>query len=450
MIIELPQVGESVTEGVIGRWLKSPGERVERFDPLVEVVTDKVNMEMPSPVSGTLTSIIAAEGETVPMGAPIAEMEVEGEASADEARSEGASVQAAPADRIGTLLKDVAPVGPTGSGGPISADPAPETASGPSSRRGGRADRRRYSPAVLRLADERDIDLDQVRGTGLGGRVTLKDVRQFIAQMAPQADEGSDDAPGAGTSAVETRAAPSPMTDDATPEADEQRAPLSPVRRMIAENMARSATVIPQAWTLVEVDVSGLVARRAAVRGEFQRREGINITYLPFAMKAIAESLKENPLLNSSWGGDSIIYKRRINIGIAAATPNGLVVPVVHDADTLSVAGLARRIDDLTTRARAGRLTLDDVQGGTFTLNNTGALGSVLSQPLVNHPQAAILTTEAIVKRPVVVGDGIAIRSMMNLCMSFDHRIMDGAEASAFINAVKRRLEGIGADTGVY
>lgn len=450
MIIELPQVGESVTEGVIGRWLKSPGERVERFDPLVEVVTDKVNMEMPSPVSGTLTSIIAAEGETVPMGAPIAEMEVEGEASADQARSEGASVQAAPVDRIGTLLKDVAPVGPTGSGGPISADPAPETASGPPSRRGGRADRRRYSPAVLRLADERDIDLDQVRGTGLGGRVTLKDVRQFIAQMGAQSDEGADDAPGAGTSAVETRAAPSPMTDDATPGTYEERAPLSPVRRMIAENMARSATDIPQAWTLVEVDVSGLVARRAAVRDEFQRREGINITYLPFVMKAVAESLKENPLLNSSWGGDSIIYKRLINIGIAAATPNGLVVPVVHDADTLSVAGLARRIDDLTTRARAGRLTLDDVQGGTFTLNNTGALGSVLSQPLVNHPQAAILTTEAIVKRPVVVGDGIAIRSMMNLCMSFDHRIMDGAEASAFINAVKRRLEGIGADTGVY
>lgn len=463
MIIELPQVGESVTEGVIGRWLKSPGERVERFDPLVEVVTDKVNMEMPSPVSGTLTSIIAAEGETVPMGAPIAEMEVEGEgegeASADEARSEGGSVQAAPpapADRIGTLLKDVAPVGPTGSGGPISADPAPESASGPPSppsQRGGHASRRRYSPAVLRLADERDIDLDQVRGTGLGGRVTLKDVRQFIAQMGAQADEGApgaDDTPAAGASAVETRAAPSPMTDDATPGADEERASLSPVRRMIAENMARSATDIPQAWTLVEVDVSGLVARRAAVRDEFQRREGINITYLPFVMKAVAESLKENPLLNSSWGGDSIIYKRRINIGIAAATPNGLVVPVVHDADTLSVAGLARRIDDLTTRARAGRLTLDDVQGGTFTLNNTGALGSVLSQPLVNHPQAAILTTEAIVKRPVVVGDGIAIRSMMNLCMSFDHRIMDGAEASAFINAVKRRLEGIGADTGVY
>ena len=231
---------------------------------------------------------------------------------------------------------------------------------------------------------------------------------------------------------------------------DDERVSLSPVRRMIAENMVRSASQIPQAWTLVEVDVSGLVTRRRAVRDDFQQREGINITYLPFIMKAVAESLKENPLLNSSWDEDAIIYKRRINIGIAAAGRDGLVVPVVHDADTLSVAGLARKIADLTDRARRGALSLDDVQGGTFTLNNTGALGSVLSQPLVNFPQAAILTTEAIVRRPVVIGDGIAIRSMMNLCMSFDHRIMDGAEASAFINSVKARIEAIGPDTGLY
>ena len=219
---------------------------------------------------------------------------------------------------------------------------------------------------------------------------------------------------------------------------------------MIAENMVRSATQIPQAWTLVEVDVTGLVTHRRAVRDDFQQREGINITYLPFIMKAVAESLRENPLLNSTWDNDAIIHKRRINIGIAAAGRDGLVVPVVHDADTLSVAGLARRIADLTDRARRGALTLDDVQGGTFTLNNTGALGSILSQPLVNHPQAAILTTEAIVRRPVVIADGIAIRSMMNLCMSFDHRIMDGAEASAFINAVKTRLESITPQTGLY
>ena len=397
MIIELPQVGESVTEGVIGKWLKSVGERVERFDPLVEVVTDKVNMEMPSPVSGTLTAVLASEGETVPMGAPIAEMAVEGETAAlRQAQDERAESP----NRIGTLLKDVAPVGPTGSGGPISADPPerPARSSG----------RRRYSPAVLRLAEERDVDLDKIEGTGLGGRVTLKDVRRSI-ELASAVEEPEDSGP-------ETHRMPT--------DADEERALLTPVRRMIAENMVRSATEIPQAWTLIEVDVSGLVARRQAIRDDFREREGINITYLPFVMKAVAESLKENPLLNSSWDGDAILYKRRINIGIAAAAPDGLVVPVVHDADAMSIAGLARRIDDLTARARRGQLRLEDVQGGTFTLNNTGVLGSVVSQPLVNFPQAAILTTEAIVKRPVVVGDGIAIRSMMNLCMSFDHRIM--------------------------
>ena len=336
-----------------------------------------------------------------------------------------------PTNRIGTLLKDVAPVGPTGSGGPISAD---KPADPPQPRRA----RRRYSPAVLRLAEERNVDLDQIEGTGLNGRVTLKDVRNFL--------DAQPETPQTTEPAVRTTppVQPMPISDD------DERVSLSPVRRMIAENMVRSASQIPQAWTLVEVDVSGLVARRRAVRDDFQLREGINITYLPFVMKAVAESLKENPLLNSSWDDDAIIYKRRINIGIAAAGRDGLVVPVVHDADTLSVAGLARKIADLTDRARRGALTLDDVQGGTFTLNNTGALGSVLSQPLVNFPQAAILTTEAIVRRPVVIGDGIAIRSMMNLCMSFDHRIMDGAEASAFINSVKARIETIGPDTGLY
>ena len=430
MIIELPQVGESVTEGGIGGWLKSVGDRVERFDPLVEVVTDKVNMEMPAPASGTLTAILAGEGETVPMGAPIAEMETDA-AEPHTPPSEPPAQSAPPpessaADRIGTLMTDVAPVGPTGSGGPISADPPPKPERETS--------RKRYSPAVLRLAEERSVELEKIAGTGRDGRVTLKDVRAFIARR-------------------ETEPAPEPPPHPEPPSADagdERRVPLSAVRRIIAQNMVRSASEIPQAWTLVEVDVTALVARRRAIRDEFQAREGISITYLPFVIKAVAESLKENPALNSSWDGDAIIYKRRINIGIAAAALDGLVVPVIHDADMMSVAGLARRVAELTDRARNGRLRLEDVSGGTFTLNNTGALGSVLSQPLVNPPQAAILTTETIIRRPVVVGDGIAIRSMMNMCMSFDHRIMDGAEASAFINAVKLRLEAVGDGTGVY
>ena len=442
MIIELPQVGESVTEGVIGAWLKSVGERVERFEPLVEVVTDKVSMEMPAPASGTLTAILAGEGEIVPMGAPIAEMATD--AAESETRtpppSETESAPSAPpqaaADRIGTLMTDVAPVGPTGSGGPISADPPPQAARQTSRQ----SSRKRYSPAVLRLAEERDVDLadlDEIAGTGREGRVTLKDVRAFI--------ERRESAPEPPLSAAPTSPEPPPSAD-----ADERRVPLTATRRIIARNMVRSASEIPQAWTLVEVDVSGLVARRRAIRDEFQAREGIAITYLPFVVKAVAESLKENPALNSSWDGDAIVYKRRINVGIAAAAPEGLVVPVIHNADMMSVAGLARRVSELTDRARRGGLRLEDIAGGTFTLNNTGALGSVMSQPLVNPPQAAILTTETIIRRPVIINDGIAIRSMMNMCMSFDHRVMDGAEASAFINAVKARLEAVGEGTGVY
>ncbi len=406
MRIELPQVGESVTEGVIGRWLKSVGDSVEKYDPLVEVVTDKVNMEMPSPVSGVLTLILADEGDTVPMGSAIAEIEVDGEEPPAEPAEEEI-------DTTGVLLKDTAPVGPTGSGGPIAA-PVEESPS----------KRRRYSPAVQRLADEHGVVLSQVEGTGMGGRVTRADVQALI--------DGSRDA---------VRAAP---------ECDEERLPLTPVRRMIAENMVVSSTQIPQAWSMMEVDLTGLVRRRNEIRDEFERRTGVRLTYLPFILKAVAEGLRENPLVNSSWAGDSILLKRRINIGVAVAAPDGLVVPVVHDADRLSVAGLAEALDGLTGRARRGGLAIEDVQGGTFTVNNTGALGSVLSRPLVNPPQAAILATESIVKRPVVIDDAIAIRSMMNLALTFDHRVLDGSEASAFVSAVKRLLESIGPDTPVY
>ena len=441
--IELPQVGESVTEGVIGKWLRRVGDSVEKYDPLVEVVTDKVNMEMPSPVSGVLTHILAQEGETVPMGAPIAEIEVEGEVPVQPEPSapppEPRAAPTPPAGTTGVLLKDVAPVGPTGSGGvpsapesqaaPVAPQPELRTAApAPSARQ---RQRRRYSPVVMRLAEEHDLDLSILQGTGIGGRVTKKDVLRHLEAAPP---------------AVVEPVAPAP----ATPQSDESRLPLTPTRRLIAANMTRSATEIPQAWSITEVDVSGLVARREALKEGFREREGVNLTYLPFVLKAVAEALKENPLVNSSWAEDAIILKRRINIGVAVAAPAGLIVPVLHDADALSVSGLARRLDDLTRRARAGELALDDVQGGTFTLNNTGTLGSVASQPIINHPQAAILTTEAIVRRPAVVGDGIAIRSVMNICFTFDHRIMDGAEASAFTNAVKHRLEVIGPDTGVY
>ena len=265
----------------------------------------------------------------------------------------------------------------------------------------------------------------------MGGRVTRDDVLRFLE-------------PAAGPATVPV---PAPVSET---NSDEERLAITPVRRMIAEAMMRSASQIPHAWSMVEVDINGLVALRNRERDAFRQREGINLTYLPFALKAVAGALKDNPTLNASWGDDHIVLKRRINLGIAVAAPTGLVVPVIHDADRLSIAGLAHAIDDLAGRARSGALRLEDVQGGTFTVNNTGALGSSISGPIINHPQAGILTTEAVQQRPVVINDAIAIRWMMNLCLSFDHRINDGEESGAFLQSVKRRLEAVDGDTPIY
>ena len=452
--IELPHVGESVVEGTIGKWLKQPGDTIRRFEPLVEVITDKVTMEVPSPVGGSLSKILAQEGETIPMGAPIAEVETS-ETPAPVTTNPTLEPVDAPgqqaAGTTGYLRHDIGPVGPTGGG---MSDPAALDSEGevqaeahsppesPNGRSGGRGPR--HSPAVRRLAQEHNVDLDQITGTGMGGRITRDDVLQSIklggpaaSPTAPLAESQSSEAAGASRAPVASSL-------------EEEHLTLTPVRRMIAEAMVRSATEIPHAWSTVEVDVSGLVAFRDQVKTEFQQREGVDLTYLPFIIKAVVESLKEHPTLNASWGGDKIILKKRMNIGIAVAAPAGLIVPVVHDADCLSVAGLAGASRDLTRRARENKLTLEDVQGGTFTLNNTGALGSIISQPIINYPQAAIMTTEAIQKRAVVRDDAIAIRSMMNLCLSFDHRINDGAESGGFLLAVKTRLEAIGPGTPIY
>tara|TARA_B100001245_G_scaffold185852_1_gene144011 strand:- start:529 stop:1869 length:1341 start_codon:yes stop_codon:yes gene_type:complete len=444
--IELPQVGESVTEGIIGKWLVAVGDKVEKYDPLVEVVTDKVAMELPSPVSGTLREIIALEGETIPMGGIIADIESEnGEATPTTAKENqlAPETHSQPGKEIGTtgiLLKDVAPVGPTGSGGIIDS----------TSSEGDRDEGSRviYSPAVMRLAEIHDVNLEIVTGTGRNGRVTKKDLQNFIDSGKTSLDSKNvdqDDKKSANTDSVPTEGTYSNVLGN-----DEEKITLSPVRKIIASNMVKSATLIPQAWSLVEVDVNGLVELRNKVKDDFQKREKVNLTYLPFVLKAVSESLKEIPLLNSSWNENSIILKHQINLGIAVAAPDGLVVPVIENADALSISGLAHKLDDLTTRAREGKLTVSDVQSGTFTVNNTGALGSIASQPLVNYPQAGIITTEAIVKRPVVVNDAIAIRSIMNICLSFDHRIIDGEQASGFNRSVKDRLESINLNTQIY
>ncbi len=459
--IELPHVGESVVEGTIGKWLKQPGESIARFEPLVEVVTDKVTMEVPSPVSGSLLRLLAEEGETLPMGAPIAEIETTEQVETPTAPPSPAQPVTAPqpapvpppasGGTTGYLLRDVAPVGPTGGGaGAPEALEAQQPATAPS------RDVARLSPAVRRLAREHGVDLSQLTGTGMGGRITRDDLLRYIESgMESGPESGPQAAPAPAPSPAPFIPAPTGQDLPTTPApdgsaADEEYLQLAPVRRMIAEAMVKSVTEIPHAWSTVEVDVTGVVALRSKVRAAFEEREGIDLTYLPFIIKAVVESLKEHRTLNASWGGDKIILKRRINLGIAVAAPSGLIVPVIHDADRLSIAGLAAAARDLTVRGRQNKLTLEDVQGGTFTLNNTGALGSIVSYPIINHPQAAILTTEAVQKRPVVRDDAIAIRSMMNLCLSFDHRINDGSESSAFLQAVKSRLEAVSLDTPIY
>ena len=441
--IELPHVGESVTEGIIGRWLVQPGDRVEKYDPLVEVMTDKVNMEVPSPFSGTLIRTLVQEGDTAAMGAPIAEMEVEGEPAQGSALdplagSRGVSPgparssprrdaeeehAQAPGGQF-EFMESVRSVGPTGSGegGWGRAEAA---------RVEGRAGAKQpLSPLVRRLVQQHNVDVALVTGTGLGGRITREDVLRHVEAREAQ---------------------PPPVGQD------EEEVPLTPLRKAIAEHMVRSVREIPAAWSLVEVDVTGLVQCRDAHREAFQRQGGAPLSYLAFVVQAVAEALREHPRLNSRWGGTpraGLYVRRRINIGIAVATDEGLMVPVIHDADRLGVSALALRIHELTELARRQALRLEDVQGGTFTINNTGALGSVVSYPIINHPQAAILTTEAIVKRPVVLSDEtgadtIAVRSMMNVGLAFDHRVCDGAEAGGFLNAVKSRLEAITQETAI-
>lgn len=439
--IELPQVGESVTEAVIGKWLKSPGEHIEKYDPLVEVITDKVNMDIPAPASGTLTKIIASEGDTVPMGSVIAEMETGEAVSASDSASQAApattsvagSEASALASRIGTLLQG-ANVGPTGGEFLDTSLTSPTPGTMPASAATSRSndEKQRFSPVVTRLAAQHSVDLDTLTGTGLGGRVTKNDVLAAVEIRNSNSDA---------TVPLSPALVPTPGED--------QVIELTPIRRMIADHMVKSTSEIPHAWSAIEVDVTGMVEWRAANKQRFEHEYGVRLTYLPITLYCVAAALKTNPRINSSWVDGKIVLKGAINIGVAVAAGEGLVVPVVHGAASTSLLELAQQLDGLIKRARSASMTLEDARGGTFTLNNTGALGSVWGGAIINHPQAAILTTEAIVKRPVVIShndtDTVAVRSMMNICLSFDHRIIDGAEASTFLQAVRAGLEAINA-----
>lgn len=445
--VTMPQLAESLVSATIAKWLKQPGESVEQFEPICEVITDKVNAEIPSTVDGVMGELLAQEGQTVAVGELICRIQTAAEAG---------RTDAAPAASAGAEM------------------PAAET-----SQQGDQSMRGRYSPAVQTLAAQHQVDLSRVPGTGLGGRITRKDVLAYVAAggASGAATAGGQEtvqtAPGIAAvskanepETVPTQSIPpvrnsgihlteSPKIPAIEVEGDasgrsEYYIDVTPIRNAIARNMRQSVTEIPHAWTMIEVDVTNLVMLRNKIKDEFKRKEGINITYLAFLLKAVVNAIKDYPIMNSFWAVDKIVVKRDINISLAVGTEDSVLTPVIQKADQKNIAGLAREIDDLARKTREGKLKLDDMQGGTFTVNNTGSFGSILSYPIVNYPQAAILTFESIVKRPVVINDMIAVRSMANLCLSLDHRILDGVICGRFLQRVKENLEGYSLDTKLY
>ena len=427
--ITMPQLGESVAEGTVGRWLKQEGDTVKRDESLVEIVTDKVTAELPSPVSGRLVKILVAEDQTVKVGADIAEIEETGAASSANASSQtGASATASaatPAPQASMGANSMA----NGSANGASHGAMASVAARPTA--GATATAERVSPLARRMAQEHNIDLNQIQGTGEGGRVRKEDILAHLA------------APAAAVAAPQRPAAAAPVEPPAPPVtftgADEVITP-SPARRVIAEHMVRSKRTSPHATTLVEVDMTTLARWLEHHKEEFKRREGVGVSYQTFAVMAVAEALKEQPYLNASWTDDNKIVLRK-QIGVSIALENNLVVPVIRNADTLNLVGVSRALADLVSRARANRLMPADLQGATFTVNNPGVFGTLISMAIINQPNAGILTMDAVVKRPVVIDDAIAIRQMMYMSLSFDHRVIDGLTAARFLVAIKRRLE---------
>jgi 2-oxoisovalerate dehydrogenase E2 component (dihydrolipoyl transacylase) len=492
--IKMPQLGESVTEGTIERWLVKEGDTVAQYDPLFEVVTDKVNAEVPAEVAGTITRIMVPDGETVKVGTPLAEIAADGDAAAapaDEAAAAEAPAEVAPqptpeqveappaqpempaqpnAAAEPAEPQDVpasAPPAPAAEQpvAPAASPPAPSAPSAPATD--GAA---RMTPAVRRLVREHNIDVAAVHGTGAGGRVTREDVLAFVqggaagqpasASPATQGPAGQAQ-PAAAPPQAPAPAAPQPPAPPAAaapaapafagpapvpaPTGGDVEVPLSQMRKGIAAKMTRVKQTVPHAYTVVEVDMHNVVRWRETNNASYREREGIGLSYVAAVVKAVTETLRQHPTLNSQFAEDRVILKQAMNIGIAVAVDNGLLVPVIHDADQLSISGVNHRIQDLAARARTNKLKLDEIQGGTFTVNNTGWFGSVSSMPIVNAPEVAILSMEAIVKRAVVSTiegeDVIVIRPMMNMTCSFDHRVLDGAQVGAFMADVRKRLE---------
>ena len=499
--VQMPQLGESVAEGTIGRWLKQVGDHVDKYEPIVEVITDKVNAEVPSPFEGTLTEILVQEGETVPNNADIAVIEAvgEGAAASPAAAPATASVPAAPAatapattSAAATSAAATASVAAPSTNGPTAERTVLGTGFGPAGSDERRVEEMRpaataavggaaappyegpVTPAVRRIAREHGIDLNLVAGTGHAGRVTREDVLAYVerqrtgglptvgaaaappaaAAPAPVAAAPAAAAAPAPTPAPAAPAAPAAPSASAPPiAAGDSLRPMTPMRRAIASQMTRALSA-PVAYTTIEVDMSGVVGLRETVKRDYQAREGVGLSFVAFVTKAAVEALRRHPDFNGHWTEEGLLRRGQINIGVAVAVDDGLVVPVIHGADGLSLHGLNRAINDLAERARANRLRLDDIQGSTFTVDNTGWTGSNLTQPILNVPEVGILTMESIVKRPVVIetpqGDTIGIRPIMNMCLGFDHRATDGAQAGRFVQDVRRWLESVDAQTPIW
>jgi 2-oxoisovalerate dehydrogenase E2 component (dihydrolipoyl transacylase) len=522
--VTMPQLGESVAEGTIGKWLKQPGDHVDKYEPLLEVITDKVNAEVPSPFEGVLKEILAEEGATVPNNAEIAIIDTGDEAGSSEAAAPaaGATAQAPepkasdkpePADQTKPAAEakgsDEAPSttasddgteqakGPAGSDESVATEraaataspaaaaadrpaataaaPAPPTAQGDSEAR--------MTPAVRRLLREHALRPEQIVGTGGGGRITRDDVLAVVEAIrtgaTPPVPVMGQNGSGAGTATPGTTQAASPPSQAAAPAtppaapaaatarsgmptaatvefpdgADEVLVPITQMRKGIAAQMTR-ALQAPHAYVQMEIDATRLVAVRERAKKAYQAKEGISLSYVPFVIKAAAEALKRNPTFNAHWTENGLLAKRRINIGVAVAVDDGLLVPVIRDADTLSIHGLNVAITDVANRARANKFRVDDFGGGTFTVDNTGYLGTNMVMPILNVPEVGIVTMEAITKRAVVQstpdGDVIAIRPVMNMVLGVDHRANDGAGGAALLRDIKAWLEAVGPETPIY
>lgn len=477
--IKMPQLGESVTEGTIERWLVKEGDTVEQYDPLFEVVTDKVNAEVPAEVAGTISRILVPDGETVAVGTPVAEIDADG-AGAGTSDAAPAAVAPAESGESAVASQEQAPA-PAEAPSPApaeSAAPAPQASTNEqpaadddvaASNGDGSTGTARMTPAVRRLVREHGIDVRQLRGSGAGGRVTRDDVLAFIgqgpsaqAQEPPKAEAEATPAPAPAPTPASAPApapaaqaaapAPAPVSVPA-PSGGDVEVPLSQMRRGIAKKMTQVKQTVPHAYTVVEVDMTNVVKWREANNADFKAREGASLSFVAVVVKAVTETLRRHPTLNSQFAEDRIILKQAMNIGIAVAVDNGLIVPVIANADQLSISGVNARIRDISARANTGKLRLDELTGGTFTVNNTGWFGSVTSMPIVNAPEVAILSMEAIVKRPVVIevdgADVIAIRHMMNMVCSFDHRVLDGAQVGFFLADVRKALEGWDPGTSI-